>query len=236
MWEAMEQWGWVKAFNISPWMYNATSVVHYLTFFWCIGSIVIVDLRIMGLAARRRDPVQLASQLFPSAWVGLTLTVLSGILMFMPQAGEWAPDPVFHVKLTLMIVALAFAVIVQKSVPKWSKGAETLRPAKKASVLSLLPWVLSILCASLVILFGFGLLCIPPMPQGTDWARDPRFLALALVALALAVIVIVQGSVSKWAIAAEIPRVAKLIAFLSVLLWILTIVWGSEIPSREGLG
>jgi hypothetical protein len=59
---------------------------------------------------------------------------------------------------------------------------------------------------------------------------------LVLVALALAVIVIVQGSVSKWAIAAEIPRVAKIIAFLSVLLWILTIVWGSEIPSREGLG
>jgi len=231
MWEAMEQWGWVKAFNVSPWMYAAVMVVHYLAFFWCIGSIAVVDLRVMGVAARRRDPVQLAGQLFPFAWAGLALAVLSGLLLTMPQAGEWAPDPIFHVKLAMLALAAAFAVIVQRSVPKWSKAHEVLQP-KKIPLVSLLLWILSILCASLVILFGFLLLT----PLFGDRARDPRFLGLTLVALAFAFVVIAQESVSGWARAAEIPRAVKIIAVLSVLLWILTIIWGSEIPSMEGLG
>jgi hypothetical protein len=148
MWEAMEQWGWVKVFNVSPWMYSAVMVVHYLAFFWCIGSIAVVDLRVMGVAARQRNAAQLADQLFPFAWAGLTLAVLSGFLLFMPQAGEWAPDPVFHVKLTLMVLALAFAIVVQRSVPKWSLAAEIPRVAKIIAFVSLLLWILTILCAS----------------------------------------------------------------------------------------
>lgn len=148
MWEAMEQWGWVKAFNVSPWMYSAVMVVHYLTFFWCIGSIAVVDLRIMGIAARRRTLAQLAGQLFPFAWAGLTLAILSGFVLFMPQAGEWAPDPIFHIKLTLLILALAFAIVVQWSAPKWSQAAEIPRIAKIIALASLLLWILTILCAS----------------------------------------------------------------------------------------
>jgi hypothetical protein len=231
MWEAMEQWGWVKAFNVSPWMYSAVMVVHYLAFFWCIGSIAVVDLRIMGVAARRRNPVQLADQLFPFAWTGLALAILTGFVLFMPQAGEWAPDPIFHVKLAMLALAVAFAVIVQRSVPKWSKAPEVLQP-KKMPLVSLLLWILTILCGSLVILFGLLMLT----PAVGDWAHNPLFLEFTLFSLVLAFALIVQESVPAWANAAEIPRAAKIIALLSVLLLILTIIWGSEIPSMEGLG
>ena len=52
MWEALEQAAWVKTLSTTGWMYASVSVVHYLTMFWFIGSIAIVDLRVMGIAAR----------------------------------------------------------------------------------------------------------------------------------------------------------------------------------------
>ena len=35
---------------------------------------------------------------------------------------------------------------------------------------------------------------------------------------------------------AEIPKVAKIIALISLVLWIVTILSASEIPALEGLG
>ena len=36
--------------------------------------------------------------------------------MFAPFAGDWAPDPVFHIKLTLIVLGLIFAFVVQRGV------------------------------------------------------------------------------------------------------------------------
>ena len=65
MWEALEQMGWVKTFGSTGWMYASVSVIHYLTMFWFIGSMAVVDLRVMGIAARKRNLSELAGQLFP---------------------------------------------------------------------------------------------------------------------------------------------------------------------------
>ena len=50
MWEALEQTHWVQTFSTTGWMYASVSVIHYLTMFWFIGSVAVVDLRVMGVA------------------------------------------------------------------------------------------------------------------------------------------------------------------------------------------
>jgi hypothetical protein len=92
MWEALEQMGWVKTFGSTGWMYASVSVIHYLTMFWFIGSMAVVDLRVMGVAARKRNLSELAAQIFPWAWTGLVLAIVSGFFMFLTDAGDWAPD------------------------------------------------------------------------------------------------------------------------------------------------
>jgi hypothetical protein len=116
--------------------------------FWFIGSIAIVDLRIVGVAARRRNVEELADQLLPWAWAGLALAVVSGFFMFSTYAGDWAPDPVFHIKLTLIVLGAVFAFIVQKGVPRWTRTAEIPASAKVIAIISLLLWILTLLCAS----------------------------------------------------------------------------------------
>jgi hypothetical protein len=148
MWEALEQTGWVKTFGGTGWMYASVSVIHYLTMFWFIGSMAVVDLRVMGIAARKRDLSELATQLFPWAWTGMVLAIISGFFMFATAAGDWAPDPVFHVKLLMMGLSIVFAILVQMFAPKWAAAPEIPAWAKVVAAIALLLWIATILTAS----------------------------------------------------------------------------------------
>jgi hypothetical protein len=148
MWESLEQLSWIQWLSSTGWIYNTVSVTHYLTMFWFIGSIAIVDLRVMGLAARKRTVRDVAEQLFPWAWIGFALATFSGFLMFATDAGDWAPSPHFHIKLALIATSLVFAIIVQKSAAKWSEAPEPSGGAKMIALLSLLLWIVTIVSAS----------------------------------------------------------------------------------------
>ena len=148
MWEALEQSGWVKTFGGTGWMYASVSVIHYLTMFWFIGSIAIIDLRVMGLAARKRSVTELADQLFPWAWTGMALAIVSGFFMFATDAGDWAPDRVFHWKLILIAISITLVIIVQLCVPKWAQEPKIPTTAKFIALASLLFWIATIVMAS----------------------------------------------------------------------------------------
>jgi hypothetical protein len=68
----------------------------------------------MGVAARKRNVAALADQLFPWAWIGFVLAIISGFYVFATDAADWAPSPVLHVKLTLIAVSAIVAYLVQR--------------------------------------------------------------------------------------------------------------------------
>ena len=148
MWEALEQSSWVKTLGETGWMYASVSVIHYLTMFWFIGSMAVVDLRVMGVAARQRNLADLAGQIFPWAWTGLVLAILSGFLMFATDAGDWAPDRVFHVKLGMIAISIVFAIAVRLGIPKWAAAPEIPASAKVIAAIALLLWIGTIVAAS----------------------------------------------------------------------------------------
>ena len=148
MWEALEQSSWIKTLGETGWMYVSVSVIHYLTMFWFIGSMAVVDLRVMEVAARKRNLAELSDQLYPWAWTGLALAIISGFFMFATAAGDWAPDPVFHVKLLMITISIALAIVVQVMVPKWGALPEIPTWAKILALVALLFWVGTILSAS----------------------------------------------------------------------------------------
>ena len=148
MWEALEQSGWIKTLGETGWMYATVSVIHYLTMFWFIGSMAVVDLRVMGVAGRKRNLVELSDQIYPWAWTGLALAIISGFFMFATDAGDWAPDPIFHIKLGMILISIVFAFVVQRGVPKWASASEIPTSAKVIAAIALLLWIATILSAS----------------------------------------------------------------------------------------
>jgi hypothetical protein len=148
MWEALEQSAWIKTLGETGWMYASISVLHYLTMFWFIGSMAVVDLRVMGVAARKRNLAELSEQLYPWAWTGLALAIVSGFFMFATDAGDWAPDPIFHWKLVLIAFSIEHAILIQILAPTWAAAPKVPAWAKYFAAVSLLLWIGTIVMAS----------------------------------------------------------------------------------------
>jgi uncharacterized membrane protein len=144
---------WLEHTRFIVWASNsvvistAVELMHYFSLFLLVGSIVVVDLRILGMAARRRNATQLAGELFPLMWAGLVLNFLSGFLLFAGDAATFWVNWVFHIKLGVILLAIIFGIIVQWSVPRWDRGPSMSVGAKCMALISLLLWIGSILAS-----------------------------------------------------------------------------------------
>jgi hypothetical protein len=145
MWEALEQVGWVKVLGSTGWLYSSVSVVHYFTLLFFIGTIVLVDLRILGIADRNQTISALAEQLLPWTWIGFTLAMISGFLLFATDAGDYAPDHVFQAKMIVILFAVIFTAIVHRGQRKWNQLPAVPPGVKIIAAISLLLWIGTIL-------------------------------------------------------------------------------------------
>lgn len=135
----------ITTFSGTGWMYAIAEVTHYFSLFVLVGTVVLVDLRVLGVAARRQTITELAEQLFPWTWTALALALISGLMMFATDATDFYPDIVFRIKMTVMILAIIFAVIVQRGVPRWDQSPSVPTAAKLVALTSLILWIGTIL-------------------------------------------------------------------------------------------
>jgi len=143
--EMLEHARWVTTISGTGWMYQAVEITHYFTLFILVGTAVIVDLRILGVTARRQSVPQLAQQLFPWVWTALALALLSGFIMFTTGAGDYYADTVFRVKMSVILLAIVFTVIVRRNAANWDRPAANRALYKLAAFASLIFWIGAIL-------------------------------------------------------------------------------------------
>ncbi len=143
--EWLEKNPWIVAIDSSILISLILEILHYSGFFLLVGSTAIVDLRVMGVAARRRTPAEVGNQLFPWMWTGLAMAVFSGFFMFAGDAADFYQAITFRVKILVVLVALAFGLIVRRQVPRWSELPSIPVGAKLVAFLSLVLWIGAIL-------------------------------------------------------------------------------------------
>jgi uncharacterized membrane protein len=127
--------------NGTAWTAAALEIVHYFSMFILVGSMVIVDLRVLGLVGRRQDATQLADRLFPWIWVSLALNVLSGFFMFAGSATAYYRNDVFYDKMTVFLLAIVANMIVQKKMRTWNQLPAMPAWAKLIAVVSIGLWI-----------------------------------------------------------------------------------------------
>jgi hypothetical protein len=145
MCEWLEHTWLISTIAQTGWIYAAISVTHYFTLFVLVGTIVLVDLRVLGVAARNQSAAQIGEALFPWTWTALGLAVFSGFILFATDARDYYPDTIFRVKMAVIFFAFVFAVIVQRNVPKWDRAPMISRGAKLVAFVSLVLWIGAIL-------------------------------------------------------------------------------------------
>jgi uncharacterized membrane protein len=131
--------------NGTAWTAAALEIVHYFSMFILMGSMVVVDLRVLGLVMRRLDAAQLADRLFPWIWISLALNFLSGFFMFAGSATSYYRNDIFYDKLGVILLAIAANTIVQVKIGRWNQLPAIPAWAKLIAALSIGLWIGAIL-------------------------------------------------------------------------------------------
>jgi hypothetical protein len=141
MWEALQHTGWVTTLATSRWLYGLVSMVHYSAVFFSVGTIVLLDLRILGVAYRNQALSVLAQQLRPWTWVGCGAVAVSGFLLFAVDAGNFAAVTPFRLKMLVIVLAVVSALAIEWSLPKWDRAPAMPVMARAAALISILLWL-----------------------------------------------------------------------------------------------
>jgi hypothetical protein len=154
--EWLEQVPWIAGINSTAWMISIVWLIHYFGVFLMVGTIVFLDLRILGLAGKGHSVARLAAGLLPWTWTGLGMVVLSGLLMFAGQATTFYSAPFFRIKIAWLVLAL-ICLIVQRKIPTWDQWKDQPRGAKWLAMASLVLWIGAILASLEVPAFTPGI-------------------------------------------------------------------------------
>lgn len=126
-------------------MASALEVLHFSGFFLAVGSMTVINLRVLGMAGRGHSVTKVAEQLFPWMWTGLSLAVVSGFLTFAGDSMEYVHNSVFYDKLYGILAAVLCAVALQWAIPQWDRPTGTPFAAKLMALACLFLWFGTIL-------------------------------------------------------------------------------------------
>lgn len=119
--------------------------VHILSVAAIMGSIVLIDLRVLGLALPSQTTPELVRRLMPWTWWALPLLAVSGLVFLSARAQSYVVNPVFRLKFAALAVALALAVVFERASRKdaafWEQSKGRRLAARVIATLSLLLWV-----------------------------------------------------------------------------------------------
>src|SRR5437870_9388174 len=69
------------------------------------GTIAIIDLRLLGIASTRRPFTRIAADILKWTWAAFALTVTTGLLMFITNAGVYYHNFYFRSKMALLVLS-----------------------------------------------------------------------------------------------------------------------------------
>jgi uncharacterized membrane protein len=135
--------------NNNEWSFPLLEIIHIAGFALSIGTIAIVDLRMLGLALRGQPSAALAKSLAPWTLVGLAIMLISGPLIFSSDPNMYLRNISFRFKMG----ALLAAILYHYTLHRWAALHEP-APAigKLVAVGSLALWV-SVVFGGLFIAF-----------------------------------------------------------------------------------
>lgn len=144
--EWLESWPVSVGIRQSSWMFPAFESVHVIAITLVVGSVMIVDLRVLGLASLRQRITDLSQSVLPWTWGAFVVALISGAFLFAAKAHTYFDNVNFRLKMLLMAAAflnmLAFHYGPYRSVRTWDAGRRAPAMAMVGCGLSLTFWVL----------------------------------------------------------------------------------------------
>lgn len=154
--ESIYDWPPSTALRESDNVYPLIETAHVLAIALFAGSLVTVDLRLLGALFREQSVTQITKTLLPWTWRGFTLMVITGMPLFAAEAAKLYHNPAFRVKLALLAVAglnaLLFHLTTYRRVHDWESRPPP-RAARVFALASILLWSGVIVAGRLIAVF-----------------------------------------------------------------------------------
>jgi len=126
---------------VFPWIES----VHVLAIVLVVGTISIVDLRLIGVASLERPVNALMREILPYTWGAFAVAATTGGLLFCSNAMTYGHNFFFLGKMALLVLAgfnmAIFHVFSARDMHRWSADRRLPLTAKAAGAVSLGLWI-----------------------------------------------------------------------------------------------
>lgn len=145
-----EAFGWVDAYDRleqtwvgnaireSLWLFPGVEAIHLLGLAVLGGSVLVADLRLIGLGLRHLPAAQVVAGARPWFLGSLALMVATGVPLFLSEAVKCCFNHSFEVKMVALALGVAFTLLVRDRVARHQAPAWAV---KATGLVSLALWV-----------------------------------------------------------------------------------------------
>ena len=90
--DAIQSTPMATAIRETGWLFPTIECVHVLAITFVVGTIAMVDLRLLGFTSRGRAVTRLTAEVLPWTWGGFVVAVATGTLLFASAEFRLEPD------------------------------------------------------------------------------------------------------------------------------------------------
>jgi len=124
----------------SSWLFGAVETVHVIALTLVLGSIALVDLRLLGLVERQRSANQLIRRTLPLTWAGFAVAALSGTTLVFANPQGYFSNFFFRGKIVALLLAGLNVVVFHRFVHSRYHAPGAIAPRLSGGI-SLVLWL-----------------------------------------------------------------------------------------------
>jgi hypothetical protein len=147
---------------------------HLLALMLFAGTILVVDLRLLGVTFRRTPVSVVSDAILPLTVFGFLFVVVTGMGLFFAKPVFYYHNIWFRLKMIMLALALLNILVfhsrIQKSQGAWDAEAKPPGSVRAAAAMSLTAWLVVISFGRLIAYDWFE--CGKPQPAFINWAEE----------------------------------------------------------------
>ena len=102
--------------NNNEWSFPLFECIHIATFAMSVGTIALVDLRLLGIGMRHQSAAQLLKGTMLWTLAGLIIVITSGMVIFTTDPLRYYYNPAFRYKVIALVIAVIYNYTIHRKV------------------------------------------------------------------------------------------------------------------------
>jgi hypothetical protein len=138
-----------------PWTYAIVNVAHILGVSTLFGSVLVLDLRLLGVWSRRIRIADLSTAVMPVAMIAFAIAIATGAALLATNATAYVDNPFLLIKFPAIALGMLNAGILTMT-PAWREvGVRALRPGEQRQLaimggISLVSWLTAVTAGRMI--------------------------------------------------------------------------------------